>query len=140
MNVFLDANICLDLLDTTRPTSAASVAWYMQHKDDVRLRFYFSGDFITTIYYILSERRRIDGETVVRAIDALSMEVTPFYLEHADFVAAKKSYEKGVCRDFEDAVILHSALRAKSDLFLSNDARLLAKGTFGTMTIEGTRA
>jgi len=37
VNIFLDANICLDLLDTKRPTSEASVAWYMEKKDDASL-------------------------------------------------------------------------------------------------------
>jgi len=135
MNVFLDANICLDLLDTTRPTSAASVAWYMARKDDVRLRFYFSGDFITTIYYILTERRAIDGVTVVRAIDALSMEVIPFYLNQADFVAGKNSFYGEMFGDFEDLMILHSAQRAECDLFLTQDRKLLGLGTFGVMRI-----
>jgi predicted nucleic acid-binding protein len=139
MRVFFDANICLDLLDTARPTSAASVAWYMEHKDDMQLHFAFSGDFITTIYYILTARKRIDGQTVVKAIDALSMEITPLYIEHLDFVAAKQSFTEGICRDFEDAVILHSALRAGSDLFLTNDAALVAMKQFGTIRIASTK-
>jgi len=34
MKIFLDANICLDLLDTTRTTSKRSVKWYLENKDD----------------------------------------------------------------------------------------------------------
>lgn len=62
MNIFLDANICLDLLDTTRPTSKQSVQWYLEHKDDESINFYFSGDFITTFYYILTEKRKHDAK------------------------------------------------------------------------------
>jgi predicted nucleic acid-binding protein len=43
MKIFLDANICLDLLDTTRPTSQKSVHWYLSNKE---YQFYFSTDFI----------------------------------------------------------------------------------------------
>ena len=57
MKIFLDANICLDLLDTTRPTSKNSIAWYMSHKDDMKNEFYFSGDFITTVYYVLTQKK-----------------------------------------------------------------------------------
>ena len=28
MTLFLDTNICLDLLDTSRPTSSQTVDWY----------------------------------------------------------------------------------------------------------------
>ena len=137
MNIFLDANICLDLLDTTRPTSSASVDWYMTHKDNMELTFYFSSDFITTFYYILTERKKRDKQKVVQAIDALSMEVVPFYLNHSDFIEAKNSFiGGGHPRDFEDLMILHSALRAGSSSFITNDRLLVGLQRFGAMDIE----
>ena len=137
MRIFLDANICLDLLDTTRSTSAASIAWYMQHKDDSSLLFYFSGDFITTFYYILTERKRVQADKVIAAIDALAAEIEPFYLNHADFQAAKESFFARKADDFEDLMILHSALRAKCDRFLTGDRKLLDLGMLQGMRIEG---
>jgi len=139
MKIFLDANICLDLLDTTRPTSGASVAWYMQHKGDERLTFYFSGDFITTFYYVLTERKKRDKQKVVKAIDALSMEIYPFYLEHADFIEAKKSFYADGFEDFEDLMILYSAVRSGSTRFVTHDARLGSMGRFAGMEIERIR-
>ncbi len=136
MHIFLDANICLDLLDTTRPTSKASIDWYMAHKDDASLTFYFSGDFITTIYYILTERRKIDKYKVVQAIDALSMEVIPFYLSHNDFIEAKNSFNEDLFNDFEDLMVLHSAVRAGCDKFMTNDAHLVKLKKFGALAIE----
>lgn len=136
MKVFLDANICLDLLDSTRPTSEVSVAWYMRHKDDTSLEFYFSGDFITTFYYILTERKKIDKVKVVEAIDALCMEVTPFYLNHSDFIEAKNSFLDNICDDFEDLMIIHSALRAACDIFMTNDNFLVTMGEFDGLVIE----
>jgi len=136
VRVFLDANICLDLLDTSRPTSSRSVTWYMNHKDDSDLTFYFSGDFITTFYYVLSERRKIDKQKIVHAIDALSFEVKPFYIDHNDFLEAKEAFAMHRLDDFEDLLILHSALRCGCDIFLTNDLELLALETFGAMQIE----
>lgn len=137
MNVFLDANICLDLLDTTRPTSPRSVAWYMKHKDDSVLNFFFSGDFITTFYYVLSERRKIDKQKVVTAIDALCFEIEPFYINHNDFLQAKDAFGNHKLDDFEDLLILHSARRCECDSFLTSDMELLALKSFETMQIEG---
>ena len=54
MKILLDANICLDLLDTSRPTSNRSVEWYLANKDNEEYEFFFSGDFITTFYYVLT--------------------------------------------------------------------------------------
>ena len=136
MNIFLDANICLDLLDTSRPTSKASIEWYMKHKDDESLTFFFSGDFITTFYYILTERRNIDRYDVVNAIDALSMEVIPFYINHTDFIEAKNSFVNEYFNDFEDLVILNSALRAKCSKFITNDKTLVTLQNFELLKIE----
>ena len=135
MKIFLDANICLDLLDSTRPTSKDSIAWYMRHKDDSSLVFYFSSDFITTFYYILTERRKIDKQKVISAIDALCLEVTPFYLKHSDFINAKDTFKHNVLDDFEDLMILHSALRCGSDKFITNDKALLKLKQFDTLSI-----
>ncbi len=136
MWIFLDANICLDLLDRTRPTSEAAVKWYMMHKDDEDMQFFFSGDFITTIFYILNERKKFPAEEVVAAIDALCEEIVPFYLEHSDYLLAKASFDEGRSGDFEDLMILASAKRAKCDLFLTNDTGLLGMGEFSGMRVE----
>jgi len=136
MKVFLDANICLDLLDTTRPTSKASVAWYMEHKDDNALEFYFSGDFITTFYYILTECKKIDKIKVVQVIDALCMEIIPFYLNHTDFIEAKNSFFDKICNDFDDLMVLHSALRAECHTFMTNDKLLVEIKKFDSLDIH----
>lgn len=125
MNIFLDANICLDLLDTTRPTSTRSIDWYLKHKDDENILFYFSADFITTIYYVLTEKRKIHPKDVLEAIDRLSTEITPHYLVHNDFISAKNHFLDGVCNDFEDLLILQSARRLHCEKFITNDKELL---------------
>jgi predicted nucleic acid-binding protein len=135
MNIFLDANICLDLLDTKRRTSKATVNWYLDKKDDVSLQFYFSSDFITTFYYALTERKKINAEDVVKAIEAISFEIIPFYLNHNDFVSAKNDFKDKVFDDFEDLMILNSALRCKCDIFVTNDIELLKLYEFASMKI-----
>lgn len=125
MNIFLDANICLDLLDTTRATSKKSIEWYLEHKDDENISFYFSADFITTIYYVLTEKRKIDPKDALEAIDRLSTEITPYYLVHNDFISAKNQFLDVACNDFEDLLILQSARRLHCEKFITNDKELL---------------
>jgi len=136
VKIFLDANICLDLLDTTRPSSARAISWYMDHKNNSTLAFYLSGDFITTFYYILSERRRIDKQKVVAAIDALCFEIEPFYINHNDFLMAKDAFGVHDLKDFEDLLILHSALRCGCSEFVTSDIALLSLESFGSMQIK----
>jgi predicted nucleic-acid-binding protein len=135
MKVFLDANICLDLLDSTRLTSKNSIAWYMKNKDKPDMEFYFSGDFITTIYYHLTEKRKLERKLVIEAIDALCGEISPIYLSHSDFQLAKKSFFDGVFDDFEDLIVLQSGVRFSCEKFLTNDKKLLQLNSFENMKI-----
>ena len=135
MKIFFDANICLDLLDSKRATSKSSIEWYMKNKDNKDIEFYFSSDFITTFYYILTQKRKYKPIDVIHAIDALSFEITPFYFTHVDFLSAKKSFFDGVFDDFEDLMVLESALRLKSDIFVTNDKALLSLESFGGVDI-----
>ncbi|HIP61744.1 MAG TPA: hypothetical protein EYG98_04235 [Sulfurovum sp.] len=140
MRILLDANICLDLLDTTRATSAASVEWYMKHKDNEMIEFYLSGDFITSFYYILAERRKLPSQIVVQAIDALTQEISPLYLSHSDFIFAKSSFFDGEFDDFDDLLILHSAIRGNCEQLLTNNKSLLRLSSFKDLNISDTSA
>ncbi|KIM07885.1 MAG: hypothetical protein KU29_05865 [Sulfurovum sp. FS06-10] len=137
MKIFLDANICLDLLDSKRATSSVSIEWYMQHKDDASISFYFSSDFITTFYYILTEKRKYRASEVIATIEALSFEIIPFYLAHNDFIDAKNDFLDEVFNDFEDLMVLNSAVRCGCDSFITNDKKLLELREFKKMKVRG---
>ncbi len=135
MKIFLDTNICLDLLDTTRLTSKKSVGWYLQQKDNLTNEFFFSSDFITTFYYILTEKRKYDAEKTLQAIGMLCDEIKPHYLIHIDFINAKEEFFDSTFEDFEDLLILSSAARINSNQFITNDKKLLKLGRFQNISI-----
>ena len=138
MKIFLDANICLDLLDTTRQNSKKSVEWYLANKDKETYEFFFSADFITTFYFVLTERKKSDPRKTLQAIDMLCEEISPHYLEHTDFYNAKVQFFKGIFTDFEDLLMLNSALRLNANRFVTNDKKLLRLETFHNIKIITT--
>ena len=135
MKIFLDANICLDLLDTKRTNAKTSIEWYLQQKDDEIKELYFSGDFITTFYYILTQKRKYDAKKTLQAIEMLSEEIKPHYLLHIDFKKAKEAFFSGVFNDFEDLLILTSALRLGIKQFITNDKNLLQLKKFHNIDV-----
>lgn len=138
MKIFLDANICLDFLDSSRINSKDSISWYMKNKDNHTLEFYFSGDFITTFYYILTQKRKLESNIVINAINQLCQEIIPVYLVHTDFLLAQKSFAENSFDDFEDLMILQSASRINSDVFMTNDKKLLNLSNFNNITIKSS--
>ncbi len=134
-NIFLDANICLDLLDSTRANAKDTIEWYLQNLDNKEYSFYFSGDFITTFYYILSERKKINKQKVVSAIDSLSKEIKPIFLTKQDYLNAIDDFNNKKFNDFEDLIILNSALNSNCNIFITNDNSLLKLKSFNKLTI-----
>jgi predicted nucleic acid-binding protein len=135
MKIFLDANICLDLLDTTRVTSKKSVEWYLANKDKQEYEFFFSADFITTFFYILTQKRKLGAKETLYAIDALSSEILPHYLIHNDFQIAKLEFFDGLLEDFEDLLVVSSASRINCAKFITNDKELLKLKKYEKMEI-----
>lgn len=135
MNIFLDANICLDLLDTTRANAKKSVSWYLANQDESACSLFFSGDFITTFYFVLVERKKYSAKATLSAIDMLCNEITPHYIKHLDFHNAKTDFFNKTFSDFEDLLILHSALRLNVDTFVTNDKKLLKLKKFHNIEI-----
>ncbi len=135
MKIFFDANICLDLLDTTRNTSKESVDWYLSQKDDKDKEFFFSGDFITTFFYVLTQKKKLSPKETLKAIDLMSQEITPCYIGHSDFVSAKNYLYNNLLDDLEDLIVLNSANSAGCSLFITNDKKLLELKKYGKMKI-----
>lgn len=139
MKIFLDANICLDFLDSSRKNSKDTISWYMQNKDNQDFEFYFSGDFITTFYYILTQKKKLKANIVINAINQLCEEIIPVYLIHSDFLMAQKSFSENIFDDFEDLMMLQSASRMGCVNFITNDKALLNLKRFDILNIKSSK-
>ncbi len=136
MKLFLDGNICLDLLDSQRPTSKATIEWYLKYKDCEDFAFYFSSDFITTLFYILTQKQKVAPKLVIQAIDSLSSETMPVYPKHEDFLHAKEDFQTGLMDDFEDLFVLNSANRVACESFVTHDKEILNLSSFKGMMLS----
>ncbi len=136
MKIFLDANICLDLLDTTRATSTKSVEWYLRNKDDTSKEFYYSGNFITTFFYVLTQKRKVPSKETLKAIDLMSQEMTPYYITHANYLEAKENFYNNLLDDLEDLIILSSASKLGCKLIITNDKKLLQLKSYKGIKIK----
>jgi len=135
MKYLLDTNICLDLLDTHRQNSKETAAWYLEVKDDSKNRFFLFSDAITTIFYILTERKGIAKHRVVEALQKLTEEIEPLYFDAGDTRSAFWLFNEGVLDDLEDLLMLQTAHRYGIDLLLTSDKKLLRLKTFEKVKI-----
>ena len=58
---------------------------------------------------------------------------------HTDFLLTQKSFSENIFDDFEDLMILQSASRINSDIFITNDKNLLNLSNFNNITIQNSK-
>ena len=135
MNFLLDTNICLDFLDRRRENALDTVGWYLDAKENLDNRFFLFSDAITTIYYILSERKKISKSIVVQALHEMMEEIEPLFFDALDTRQAIFLFREGVFDDFEDLLMLQTAYRHGIDVLVTRDRSLLRLDRFEKIKI-----
>ena len=124
--VFLDANIILDMYDEKRPfhvESSEAISMLLQQKD---VDIFTSCDIITTLYYVLSKKGKMDALDSILDINELCT-VIEFgnreIEESCRFMKSNKNFT-----DLEDTIQYIMAKKASCDLILSNDKGFVSEG------------
>jgi predicted nucleic acid-binding protein len=114
--VHVDINVLLDVLAHREPHFAASAAVWGAAETG-RIHGQVSANSLTTLYYLL--RRAANRSTALEGVRLVRdvFEVVPVDLELIDRALASKR------RDFEDAVLIESALRAEANAIVTRDAQ-----------------
>ncbi|MCK6454456.1 MAG: PIN domain-containing protein [Alphaproteobacteria bacterium] len=129
MNLFLDANVVLDVLAGREPHWRAS-ARVLSVIESGRATGLLSAHSVTTIYYLLS--KHLDRRRARAAIVQLLGLVHAAAVDHAVLLQALSLGWK----DFEDAVQAAAAMNAKATHLITRDPRDFAALTIPVLTPE----
>ncbi|WP_292663182.1 PIN domain-containing protein [Nitratifractor sp.] len=135
MNFLLDTNICLDLLDRTRDNASDTAQWYLDTEENLHNRFFLFSDAITTMFYILTERKKIDKQMVVHAMQKMMEEIEPLFFDAHDTRYAFFLFNEKVFDDLEDLLMLQTAYRHSVDILVTQDRKLLRLKNFESIKI-----
>jgi len=117
--VFLDANIILDMYDDKRPfhvESSEAISRLLQEKD---VEIFTSCDIITTLYYVLSKKGKMDALDSILDVNELCS-VIEFGNQEIEESCRLMKKNKNFT-DLEDTIQYIMAKKASCDLILSND-------------------
>jgi predicted nucleic acid-binding protein len=123
--IFLDANILLDTLSTSRPSSTYSVDSYLYILDNDNMELFTSCDIITTLYYV---GRKINKDVILDNIEIINktLKVIEFSnKEVAQTCTLMKENKK--YKDLEDTIQYVLAKKEGCDLIISNDENFYAE-------------
>ncbi len=122
IRLFIDANIFVDVTDSSRKSSAASIAFMDSMFDNMdRYKLYTSCDLITTIYYIT--RKNLDNHGALQQIKLISKFISIIEFGNKEVDEAIELMEKNdKYKDLEDTIQYVMARKEKCDYIITNDA------------------
>ncbi len=124
--IFFDANILIDVSDTSRPSYAESRALLDRLLDHIdNFTFYTSCDLMTTIYYIL--RQKLDKKEALSQIILINKLIVVVEFGNDEIEEAVKLMEENdKYTDLEDTIQYIMARKEKCDYIITNDKRFVA--------------
>ena len=119
--IFLDANILIDISDSSRPTHLESSKLFEYMLDNImKYELYTSCDLLTTIYYVLN--RKLDSKTVLAKIKLMNEILTVIEFGNHEISEAIYLMENNEnFSDLEDTIQFVMARKEKCDYIISND-------------------
>ncbi len=122
IRLFIDVNIFVDITDSSRKSSASSIAFMdsmFDHMDKYKL--YTSCDLITTIYYIT--RKNLDNHGALQQIKRISKFISIIEFGNNEVDEAIALMERNdKYKDLEDTIQYVMARKEKCDYIITNDA------------------
>ncbi len=122
--VFLDFNILLDLMDTKRVNSENTIKFIKEVKENYKVSFFTSSNFIYTTSFIL--RKNENKEIIYKIkllIDELELNLVDF--KYNVLTISELFLDKTKVSDLEDIFMIFIAMEYNCSFFLTNDKEVL---------------
>jgi len=135
IKLFLDANILIDVTDTTRASSKMSAEFIEMVFDDMyKYKLFTSCDLITTIYYIL--RKELGREQSLKEIKKINKFINIIEFGNTETGEAIELMERNKkYTDLEDTIQYIMARKEKCDYIITND-KAFASGDVPVLSSE----
>lgn len=121
IRIFLDANILIDVTDSTRKTSKASAEFIDIMFDNMdKYKLYTSCDLITTIYYV--SRKNLGRQGALQQIKTMNKFIAIIEFGNQEVNEAIELMERNEkYTDLEDTIQYVMARKEKCDYIITND-------------------
>jgi predicted nucleic acid-binding protein len=121
-NIYLDTNIFIDLLDSTRPFSTGSFTVLRIFTSEGR-NLYINSDTVTNAFYILSKTKKYTSMELIQIMKKTVSIFTVVAVENDEVLEALSLCEDDATtfKDYEDALQYICAKKIGASLILTND-------------------
>ncbi len=121
-NLYIDTNIFIDLLDSTRPSYITSLALVKKSLEAGKV-LYINSDTVTNAFYILNKLRRGKETELMLMMKKVVMLFEVVSIDDKDVIDAFDLCINTALeyKDYEDAVQYVCAKKIEADLIVTND-------------------
>jgi predicted nucleic acid-binding protein len=122
-NIFIDANVILDLFDPKRPFHKHSTNMLKKFVENEDIELFISSDMVSNIFYILKNRLKFHLESSLSIVENIVKVFNIISIDKYDIFHGINLCKNGQFSDFEDALQYICALKAEAELIISNDKK-----------------
>lgn len=122
-NIFVDANVILDLFDRKRPFHKYSTELLKKFIENEDTELFISSDMVSNIFYILKNRLKFNLEKSIKITENIVKIFNVVSVDKYDIFYGINLCKNMQFNDFEDALQYICALKAEAELIVSNDKK-----------------
>jgi len=121
-NIYLDTNIFIDLMDSTRPFSKGSFS-LVRHLTTEGKNLYINSDTVTNAFYILSKTKHYTPAELIQIMKKMISLFIVIAIENDEIMSALTLCEEVSTsfKDYEDALQYICAKKVGADIIVTND-------------------
>ena len=126
-NIYIDTNIFIDLLDSTRETHSNSFSYVKTNVAKGNM-LYINSDSITNAFYILSKARRGQEMELIIFMKKIMQLFEVVAIENKEVLSAfDLCLDEAVgYKDYEDAMQYVCAKKIEADMIVTNDKKFVS--------------
>ncbi len=121
-NIYIDTNIFIDLLDSTRATYRGSFD-FIKDAISSKQTLFLNSDTVTNAYYILNKSNKLQSKDLAQFIKKIISMFVVVSIDNSDVIRALDLCIDENClqKDYEDALQYICAKKIGADLIVTND-------------------
>jgi len=133
-NIFVDANVILDLFEENRPYHQYSFELMNKYIIDDSITLYISSDMISNIFYILNSRYKYGFQNTVNIIEKISQTYTIHSVTKLDIENSINICKDNTFKDYEDALQYICAVGEDCKTIITNNPKDFKNSTIEILT------
>ena len=135
-NIYVDTNVFIDLMDSTRPHAKGSIALFRKYLSEGKT-LYINSDTVTNAFYVMRKEKIYTPEALFVLFKKLIALFVIVSVENEEALDALTLCENpnNLCKDYEDTLQYVCAKKVGADVIVTNDKSFVCLD----IEIRGTR-